>query len=105
MNKSLPVLLFIFITKFWIIQTQCPIGTILNSQGECQCTTEGKYLDIDLAATLNALDTDISSYTSIIPDLYDFQEDQSGFFILYGPLGTDPLAGNMIKTNLLNPLR
>ena len=102
MNKSLPVLLFIFITNFWIIQTQCPTGTTLNPQGECQCNIAGKHLDIDLAATLNALDTNTSSYTSIIPDLYDFEGGTSGSCLDCGVIGPNQYAigTNCIGTDL-----
>jgi len=100
MNKFLSVLFFILITNFWIIQTQCPIGTTLNSQGECQCNTAGKYLDIDLAETLNALDADISSYTNIISDLFDFDGGETGNCILLGQDGTNDFNGNFLMTNL-----
>lgn len=101
MNKSLLGLIFIFIMIVWIIQAQCPTGTILNTQLECQCNTSGKYLDIDLAATLNALDTDTSSYTNIIPELYEFEGGISGYRLNNGYFGgyVNDNGRNYIGTN------
>jgi len=104
MNKSLLGLIFIFITNFWIIRAQCPTGTTLNTQLECQCNTAGKYLDIDLAATLNALDTGTSSFTNIIP-LYDFQVGTSGYSVYIGDyFNVTEGGGNNLGTDLHSEL-
>ena len=103
MNKTLLITFLIFLTQTPFILSQCPAGSTLNGDGECQCDTAGKFLRIDLQATLTALNSGVSSLTSLIPDIYDFDEGVSGTKIVEG---TNDMydTGNYLNTNLGNSI-